>query len=1066
MLIATKQSTHPRVPGMILSISLVVIFLAACSAPDQTTPTGSPTVARQTTTPTLSHTATQTPTLPPAVISPVTAPYLAEAAWFGTGNAEAVAWSPDGETIAVATSLGIDLYDAETFERTGFLETRQWYIGLAYSPDGKLLAAHSKGGSIQVWDTDQKGLLFSLEGGGGPLIFNADGTKLVSGGDQTVHVWDMSTGQLLDSFAGYSGGIKDLAISPDGNFLLVASPGELRLRDMTTREMLYQPIDANNIEAVFFSPDGDRFVTVSYINLPTSFDMNDPHLDYQSTVRYWDTMTGELLDEYNAEKDIVYSVAVSPDQRWIATGGLESISIWDASSKKVDLPLEGYGWVKSLVFSPDGQKLASVEGSFGRGIGTVQIWDLTTHESLKTFDEYMGLLINATFSPDGRWAAVAGTNHKVQVWEVASGQLLYIFDGSQPLAFSPDGKIIAFATGSEKNIFEGYTNDYIELHDVETGEHLSKGLYSCAGAATAAFSPDSRTLAYAGEDCQVTIREVESGKVVHALGPAPDTESLAFSPDGRMLAVGGDEVEIWDVQTGNLSSAIEGANYDSLVAFSPDGRFLAISGFGGYRHEQVQIWDVAIGQPVFALTSQLEEVTNLAFGPDGQVLAIGGYAGYAKAVSNVELWDAWTGEPIFQVEVSTEWVVGLRFSTDGQTLMTAGNNGAIQLWNAHSAPAVVSTPRPTPTQIPTYAPTPTSVPIEITKFADLGKGIMSPVSRSPDGRLIAITLEDTLRWYDAATFEELGSIQIEGSWGLGEVYFSPNSKLVVVESGTGATIIDLAGRSILGGDWDGKRFASGSPFSLPAISADGKLVAAGHSDGRVYVWDLHSGETRFLLEGHAAGVSGVDFSPDGRFLASGSEDGTVRLWNPVTGGLVRVITGFLDNVSWVQFSSDGRRLMVGVRKQPDQVFDLNGGRLEPLDEPEPTPDPFAVYMHQQGYVESGWATLVRFSPDGRSLALSSGNVLVWDVASRELIAALENPAGSGIIGMAYSSDGARLATISRKGDILVWDIGTGEQVLELTSETLVAGQVFYAAGSAGLGAGIGVKAVSEQGLAF
>ena len=141
-------------------------------------------------------------------------------------------------------------------------------------------------------------------------------------------------------------------------------------------------------------------------------------------------------------------------------------------------------------------------------------------------------------------------------------------------------------------------------------------------------------------------------------------------------------------------------------------------------------------------------------------------------------------------------------------------------------------------------------------------------------------------------------------------------------------------------------------MSAPAISPDSRLVAAGHSDGRVYVWNIENGESRFILEGHAGDVVSVDFSPDGRYLASGSADGTVRLWSPVNGRLVRVITGFLDNVTGVEFSADSRLLRINVLEQADQIYDLNSGQLTPWDEPEPAIDPFTAFLYGQGYIEN------------------------------------------------------------------------------------------------------------------
>ncbi|MEW5869817.1 MAG: hypothetical protein AB1894_11120 [Chloroflexota bacterium] len=393
---------------------------------------------------------------------------------------------------------------------------------------------------------------------------------------------------------------------------------------------------------------------------------------------------------------------------------------------------------------------------------------------------------------------------------------------------------------------------------------------------------------------------------------------------------------------------------------------------------------------------------------------------------------------------------------------------------------------------------------------------------SPDGKL-AVIIQDgaILRWFDAQTYAELGSVEFSDYRGGGpnRIYFSPDSKLVVVQLALGGDIIDLANQNILGGVSEAYGFAfspdnrylayladhittegsnhniglydlvegrdvSGEPFvgdglrfkalspdlphqlmSFPAISPDGRLVAAGHSDQRVYIWDLQSGERYFALEGHAAEVTCVAFNPDGQMIASGSRDGTVRLWSPTTGKLLRVVTGFLDDITTIKFSPDGQQLIASISEQPDQVYDLKSGQFMVEPETQHTPDPLSVHMHRQGYIQYSWSTAVRFSPDGRSLALAMGNILVWDKTSGEILAALEKPRDVAIAAFTYSPDSARLAAHSQQGDVWVWDIASEKLTLNLTSETLRAQQALYLPGN-GLGVAIGSRSTTQGGITF
>jgi len=357
---------------------------------------------------------------------------------------------------------------------------------------------------------------------------------------------------------------------------------------------------------------------------------------------------------------------------------------------------------------------------------------------------------------------------------------------------------------------------------------------------------------------------------------------------------------------------------------------------------------------------------------------------------------------------------------------------------------------------------------------------MSDIFRSPNGKIIAIGIGQILHWFDAVTFKEIGSLPLQ-LYRIAAIDFSPDSQLIGVESGLSeAQIVDLNRSKVLatfqGGNgpiWDlvftpdnqyvafviGDMTSGGSydsiglwnisadkgerafdvihsdqshGLSAPAISPDGKLVAAGSTDSRVYIWDLYSGQTRFALEGHMADVTSVDFSPDGKWLASGSRDRTVRLWNPVTGTLVRVITGMTDEVSQVKFSSDGQQLEIGNWLRPTHTWDLDAKELRSIDSQVVTPDPFAAGMHRQGFSQSAFpnnSNEVLLSLDGRSLAIGSEPVLLWDLMTQTVTTSLEGVSPQFITDMRYSPDGRHLAAVDNLGNLSVWDTRTGQKLI-------------------------------------
>ncbi len=1066
-------NNHQRTKNILL-LCLILPGLAACSSLVDIATSAAPTAGL----------------ISPSLISPLTVSSLSLEKSFGNGAVQSGAWSPDGKTLALATSLRIDLYDAGSFQPTGVLDTGQWNTHLAYSPNGKLLAVNGAGGSIQIWDVGQQRRLQTLDNGesqayGTKLLFSLDGTKLITSTGQTVHIWAVSSGQLLDTFPGYVDGIRSLAISLDGNFLVVASSKKIYVRNLSIRELLYPPLMLDeareSIDALFFDPDGKRFITVGSDALYLK-DNPTPGKDYQSKIRYWDITSGKMLNEYNAGQSDVYGAAFSPDGHWIALSGETTVDIWDTSKSKISFSLP-VGGPQTLAFSPDGNRLVTVAGS-------AQVWDICACQALKTFDEYSGTLYEAAFSSDGKLAAVVSNN--IQVRDLEAGKVRYTFGGSQPLVFSPDGKKLAFAS----------SKDSIGLVDTGTGQKLAADI-PCPTLAGIAFSPDNKTIAFGGDGCKVTLQDVHSGKTLRILDKAQDNdgryyvENLAFSPDGSKLVVAGHyTVEIWDIQTGALLQTIEGLNNSTQVAFSPNGRSLAISGFGGYSdHAKVQIWDTTSSRLIFILTTLQHQISKIAFSADGQLLAIGGDNTYSEEAPKIELWDAWSGQPLSKIEDTSDRVAGLAFRADGQALLSVRYDGSIHLWQSRSTSIAGLAPRPTPSSQPTQLPTLAAPLIKISKKTELGKGVSSHIFRSPDGKLAAHFEGHLLKWYNAADMTEIGSIDVgDNFWG--NIIFSPDDKLMIMDSSFGAQIIDLTAKSIIGGVsggngsidgyvftrdgdymayliedhttggpyesiglWDVAQrkdvFADGNYFptllsdryhtmSAPAISPDGNLVAAGHSDRRVYVWDLRSGKTRFILEGHAQAVTSVDFSPDSQFLASGSMDGTIRLWNPASGKLVRVLTGFSRGISKIEFSRDGRSLIVNTDgDQPAQIYDLQSNDIKPAIVTQPTADPFELQQYQQGYTE-GYYSDALFSPDGHTVALARLGVWLWDVGTGKLLRFIDIAPSGGLHSMAFSPNSKQLAVTTYDAMLLVLDSQSGQPVLTLQGR-LVDGNVVYSA---------------------
>lgn len=118
----------------------------------------------------------------------------------GRGTIVVMQYSPDGALLAVGSSVGIWLYDAQTREVEALLTSHAEAVdSVAFSPDGRTLASGSGDGSVHLWEVATGTLRYALEGhagGVGSVAFNPDGRTLASGNWNTVRLWDVATGTL------------------------------------------------------------------------------------------------------------------------------------------------------------------------------------------------------------------------------------------------------------------------------------------------------------------------------------------------------------------------------------------------------------------------------------------------------------------------------------------------------------------------------------------------------------------------------------------------------------------------------------------------------------------------------------------------------------------------------------------------------------------------------------------------------------------------------------------------------------------------------------------------------
>jgi hypothetical protein len=270
----------------------------------------------------------------------------------------------------------------------------------------------------------------------------------------------------------------------------------------------------------------------------------------------------------------------------LAFGTDTSVRLFDATKNKWAPPIATTGAVQCLAFSPNGEALVS-----GAQDGKVILCDADTGKPRSEVHTEAYSLMEVAFDPNGRALAACASDKriKIELWDIEhqkqTAQLSGHTEAVTAMAFSPDGGKLA----------SGGKDHRVILWNTATGDQIGDPLYLQIGTAAVsalAFSQNGDELATAAYDGQITLWDVATQKLIGEPFELENSfaNSIAFSPDGKMLtaAVGDGSVLLWDLESHTLVGPIRGKlPRDPIysLAFSADGKQLATGGLHGMVRE-------------------------------------------------------------------------------------------------------------------------------------------------------------------------------------------------------------------------------------------------------------------------------------------------------------------------------------------------------------------------------------------------------------------------------------------------------------------------------------------------
>ena len=433
---------------------------------------------------------------------------------------------PRNELLVGFKSGEIQVRSLDTINnKTGNLPGHHYEIcGLTTSLQGDRAFSCDEKGNLRLWKLGDRLTIYKSPDNAYPqskTAISPDGAHLaVIAHGNRLQVLSAADGAVKHERALEIESVSALEFSPDGRAILVAGEaGHVALWQPFERP--HPQVAGHEKEAwcVAFAKDGYSFFTGS---------------DDQ-TVRHWETATGRLLRTVIVKQPgTVASLALSPDQSLLVTTSLEEVEdlpdnvrLWNLADGKLVRGLKAHvSKVYSCALHPQGRYLAS-------GGKKVVVWDLDSDGSYRTLNDSLKTekkVKSIAFSPDGLLLAFSSENGHAYVYDFPSLTLKYaLASGSEAwcVAFSPDGKKLATGNSDGEVIICDAHSGHIEL---ALKGHLG-------GVRSVAYAHGGRTIATGSDDLTIKLWEPLTGQEFCSLaGHRDGIYAVTFSPDDQWLA--------------------------------------------------------------------------------------------------------------------------------------------------------------------------------------------------------------------------------------------------------------------------------------------------------------------------------------------------------------------------------------------------------------------------------------------------------------------------------------------------------------------------------------------------
>lgn len=549
-----------------------------------------------------------------------------------------------------------------------------------------------------------------------------------------------------------------------------------------------------------------------------------------SDIQLWKMPEGSQTANLVGHKSWVVALDISDDNIWLASGSNDkTIKIWNLLTGECVHTLKGCNEsVRSVAFNKKGNLLIS-----GSEDKTIRVWDISSEKQLIKIKIESAVRAVGFLPGNENIAVSAGSNNKIQFWDLETKSLVKDFDGHKDwvrtFAFSPDG--IHLASGS--------SDKTIKIWNLGTNKCEGNLIGHKHPVMVVAYDDTGETIISSSNDGTIKIWDRMTKQCVKTLiGHNNWVRAMAFCPKRGMIASGSDDlsIKLWDHSSGECLTTLT-AYINPMWCVTTDRN----AQFASCSNGLIFLWDSQNPYLLKELKGHSNRIWCVEMSQDGRRLIS------ASDDQTVRQWDIKTGECINKFTNHKKRVWSVDYNFNGELIASAGED-QIYIWDANTGGYVNG-------------------------FSE-NKDCLRKVKFHPSMNYLASSGEDAvIRIWDISNNECILELKGHSGWIWGLV-FSYDGKKLISGSDDGAIIV-----------WDLARGESeiieGHDHYVRSVAVDneGKYIVSGSADRSVKLWDFNSHKLIHSFEGHEGWVWSVKFNSDNSKIISCSEDETVKWWD-------------------------------------------------------------------------------------------------------------------------------------------------------------------------------------------